>query len=97
MFCRDPRCCRPASVNGYCASTKSHRLDRTEISLMVASPNWAPRTCWDILGIKPGSGEADIDRAFRDRAKTAHPDRGGSDSLMAELNKARADALAAAR
>lgn len=34
-----------------------------------------------------------IDTAFRDKAKTCHPDRGGSHALMAELNAARDAAL----
>lgn len=34
-----------------------------------------------------------VDSAWRDKAKKAHPDAGGSDAEMAEVNQARADAL----
>lgn len=53
-----------------------------------------PRSCWDILGIRPGSSRAAIDHAWRTKARTAHPDAGGSTSAMAELNRARDEALA---
>lgn len=35
-------------------------------------------SCWDILDIPPRSSSAAIERAYRARAKTAHPDAGGS-------------------
>ena len=35
-----------------------------------------------------------VDAAWKDRAKIAHPDAGGPEAAMAELNQARADALA---
>jgi DnaJ-class molecular chaperone len=48
---------------------------------------------WDTLGIPPGSQAHDIERAFRRKAMTAHPDHGGSDAAMAELTSAREAAL----
>jgi len=53
----------------------------------------APDTCWSILGVRPGSSREDVERAYRDKAKRAHPDHGGSDAAMAELNRARDEAL----
>jgi DnaJ domain len=55
----------------------------------------APSTCWTILGIKPGASEADINAAYRARARGAHPDTGGSEAKMSELNRARDEALSA--
>lgn len=52
-----------------------------------------PRSCWEVLGVAPGSNRAMIERAFRERATTSHPDRGGSNAAMAELNDARDRAL----
>lgn len=52
-----------------------------------------PRSCWEVLGLTPGAVRAEIDTAFRRLARERHPDRGGSDAAMAELNKARDDAL----
>lgn len=48
-----------------------------------------PKSCWEILGIVPGSDADDIERAYRTRARLAHPDSGGSTSAMSELNAAR--------
>lgn len=53
----------------------------------VALP--APRSHWDVLGLKPGSPADHVKRAYRARASTAHPDAGGSDAAMAALNAAR--------
>ena len=51
------------------------------------------RSCWEVLGIEPAAGPAEIERAFRAQALKHHPDRGGSDSAMAQLNAARSEAL----
>lgn len=60
------------------------------------------RSCWDVLGVKRADIEriataaqraAEIQAAFRARAAEAHPDAGGSDAAMAELNAARDAAI----
>lgn len=43
----------------------------------------------DILGVRPGATPEEVDAAFRQKAKTAHPDTGGSAEAMQELNEAR--------
>lgn len=57
----------------------------------------AKGTTWrTTLGFEPDARvtAADIDRAFRDRARGAHPDRqGGSHDAMASLTAARAEGL----
>jgi len=53
----------------------------------------APKSCWDILGVRPGAGADEVSRAYRDKARSAHPDTGGSQAAMAELNRARDEAL----
>lgn len=53
-------------------------------------------TCWEILGIQYRAGitAQEIDAAWRDRAKTAHPDTPtGSHTAMCALNNAREQAL----
>ena len=55
------------------------------------------KTEWwrEVLGLPAGPvTAAEIDAAFRARAAAAHPDTGGSDVAMANLNRARADAKA---
>lgn len=56
----------------------------------VALPSNSP---WNVLGLKPGASRDEIETAYREQAKTAHPDAGGSHDQMARLNAARADLL----
>lgn len=44
----------------------------------------------DILGVRPDATEDEIDAAFKQKARIAHPDAGGSDEAMQRLNEARA-------
>lgn len=53
----------------------------------VALPT--PDDPWKILGLNPEATEDEIDAAFRAKAKSAHPDAGGSHDQMARLNAAR--------
>lgn len=62
-------------------------------SAFQALPSPAPRDCWAVLGIAPRSPPDEVARAYRDKAKELHPDTGGSDAAMAELNAARSAAL----
>jgi hypothetical protein len=51
---------------------------------------------WDILGIRAGAAKGEIEAAYRKKAKLLHPDCGGSDEAMSNLNRARMEALRAA-
>ena len=51
------------------------------------------RPWWEVLGVPRSAGADEIRAAHRRRSKTAHPDRGGSDRQMAELNAAKDEAL----
>lgn len=53
-----------------------------------------PKTCWQVLGLPEGASRTLVQQAFRRLADLAHPDKGGSDAAMAELNRARDEALA---
>lgn len=58
----------------------------------------APKTHWDVLGVKPGASKEEVQRAWRMKAAAHHPDReGGSQAAMAEVNAARDAALKEAR
>lgn len=60
----------------------------TGFAALPAPPKW-----WEILGVTPTASAADIQAAYRAKARAAHPDNGGSDAAMASLNAARDDAL----
>lgn len=51
------------------------------------------KTCWEILGVMPGTSREKIEAAHREKARTVHPDAGGSGEDMAALNAARDVAL----
>jgi hypothetical protein len=57
----------------------SDMMERAFSAFEALPPPGGPvaASCWDILGITPGS-RADADVAYRRRAKTAHPDQGGT-------------------
>ncbi len=60
----------------------------------AALPPPAPASPWDVLGLKPDATEEEIEAAYRQKAKSAHPDRpGGSHEAMTRLNEARAAVL----
>ncbi len=56
----------------------------------------APKSPWAILGLPPSATRDQIQAAWRDKARHAHPDAGGSTAAMAELTDARDAALEAA-
>ena len=47
-----------------------------------------PTTLYDILGVEKTATQPEIKRAYRSTARKAHPDLGGSQAEMAELNRA---------
>jgi len=72
-------------------------LVRATFQGFKALPAPAGKHWRDILGLRdsPVLDAAAVERAFKERARTIHPDRiGGASEAMAELNVARATALA---
>jgi hypothetical protein len=56
----------------------------------IAPPDW--KKPWrEVFGVKP-EWSGDITALYREKARRRHPDAGGSDTLMAELNLAFAEA-----
>lgn len=78
------------AVRGIDRWGASEMMERAFTAFEALPP---PKSCWDILGIRPGSSEADISAAYRAKARSAHPDAGGSETAMSELNRARDEAL----
>lgn len=54
----------------------------------------APEQWWEVLGVAADASRDQINAAYREKARTAHPDQGGSDAAMARLNAARERGLA---
>lgn len=52
-----------------------------------------PRRWWEVLGVPVTATAEQINAAYREKAKSAHPDAGGSEVAMAALNAARTAAL----
>ena len=42
-----------------------------------------------ILGVSENASDQEIEQAFRNEMKRAHPDQGGSDWMAAKVNQAR--------
>ncbi|MFI5301113.1 MAG: J domain-containing protein [Polyangiales bacterium] len=47
----------------------------------------------EVLGVASGATREDIERAYRELAKVHHPDVGGDTERMAQINRARVDAI----
>lgn len=61
----------------------------------AALPAPTSRPWWEVLGVERTASPDAIRSAFKARALAAHPDRGGSDAAMSEVNAAYQQALAA--
>ena len=60
----------------------------------LPAPTW--RKAWhEVLNVKSSATVSEINEAFKRLAAERHPDRGGSHTMMAELNVARDDGLKA--
>lgn len=75
------------SVERYGATAM---LERTLNAFDALPP---PKSCWDVLGLKPGAGAGQIQSAYTMLALKHHPDKGGDPDVMAEINAARDRAL----
>lgn len=71
----------------------SLQLIRATFAGFAALPPPGYKTPWrDVLGVAPGATLADVEAAFKLKARAAHPDNGGSHDAMSRLNVAMADA-----
>lgn len=55
----------------------------------AALPAPGKKPWWEVLGVKPTASGDQISAAYKRLATERHPDRGGSDAMMSELNEAR--------
>ena len=77
------------------ATARGIRLHRPSLKYQqngfVALP--APESPWETLGLEPGAAFAEIESAYREKAKLCHPDHGGSHRRIAQLDAARSELL----
>jgi hypothetical protein len=59
----------------------------------TALPKPSGADWWEVLQVDRKATRSIIEAKFRELARSRHPDRGGSDHAMAELNRARDQAL----
>lgn len=71
-------------------------LVRATMTGFVPLPAPGKTPWWQILKVGEGAGKLEIDAAYRKLARERHPDAGGSEAMMAELNVARDAGLKAA-
>ncbi len=62
-------------------------LDRSHNDLKKKSST-KPDPWWKVLGVLKSATSAEIEKAYRELAKKYHPDSGGSNELMARINRA---------
>lgn len=60
----------------------------TGFTALPAPSDGAPRDWWDVLGVLRTCTLDEARTAYRRAASAAHPDRGGTDARMAEVNRA---------
>jgi hypothetical protein len=77
---------RHENVNNQ-GSSKNHSSHRRP--LRKNAPQAAHVAAYRLLGVSVGASRRDIDRAYRQLMKRAHPDRGGSVEHAAAINQAR--------
>jgi hypothetical protein len=69
-----------------------HMMERA-FTGFAALPAPGSRSCWDVLGLRPGATREDIESAFRSLARQHHPDKGGEPAEFIAAQKAREEAL----
>eukprot|EP00756_Hemistasia_phaeocysticola_P005633 Hpha_TRINITY_DN13430_c0_g1::TRINITY_DN13430_c0_g1_i1::g.131076::m.131076 len=77
-------CSRPLR-RGICASGGWSRWCPRVLHAPFSS---VPQSAWTLLGLRPGASQKKIRQAYIKLARQAHPDHGGSDMKMQELNAA---------
>lgn len=70
-------------------------LVRATFTGFKALPAPAGKSWWEVLGVPSTASKEAITAAHRTLASKAHPDKGGSDAQMAEINRARDEGMAA--
>ena len=68
----------------------------TGFEALPAPGQHAKHPWWQVLGVHQNATPEEIKTAYRRQAMACHPDHGGSEALMAEVNAAYSEATRAA-
>lgn len=68
-------------------------VQQTFTGFVALPPPSDEKPWWEVLGLNRNAKRDDIEAAYREKAKTAHPDRGGDAASMSDLTAARNAAL----
>jgi hypothetical protein len=79
-------------LDNHGGGTMMERAFTGFLALPAGGPAWHV-----VLGVKPHATADEINAAYRTKARSAHPDTGGSHAAMAELNAARDEGLSKVR
>jgi hypothetical protein len=71
----------------------SDMMERAFRGFAALTDGSQPEAWWDVLECPPTADIDTINSQYRSRARTAHPDAGGSEAAMSRLNAARDQAL----
>ena len=63
-------------------------LNRTFTGFKAITAGSGGKSCWEVLGMQPTRNASDITSVWKALAIIHHPDRGGSNEKMVELNEA---------
>ncbi len=79
----------PAIIRGL-RELRGEHVDEPESGSAPPPPrsNHENELCFKLLGISPSAPWEEIERAYRQKAKIHHPDRGGDGDTMRALNDA---------
>lgn len=100
--CEEGETARPSDIvtrrDGQFMRVVSRRFDPDELARVAAYVPVPPvaregAAWWLVLGTDPGAPVGEIKTAFRRLAREHHPDAGGSDAVMANINRAYREAL----
>jgi hypothetical protein len=87
---------KPGTIAKAEAGVTSTGIVKAEEAIGSAASHAATKeieTSFELLGVTPGATEAEITKAFKAKARAAHPDMGGSHEAFIKLNDARQAAL----
>ena len=86
-FATNLRCCY-LNIRDMRLAEARGSLESLRDSLLSLAPGKVQRNPWEVLGLREGASAGVIEATYKALAKERHPDRGGSDAAMRELNEA---------